>query len=197
MAGVRQFDENSVFAVALDTFWSRGPAATTMPDLARATGVQRGSLYNAYGDRETIFLKAFDVYEERFLAAVGASLEGDDGRLILKRLFETAVANMTSGSPPRGCFTTKTAVDGTTASPAVHKRLLAFMDALLAAITAALSRPGVRENLRLEPVAAANVIVTFLRGMAVMERIHGDRVALLESADHLAQMLFVSSGVER
>ena len=52
MAGVRQFDEQEVIAVALDVFWRKGLHDATMQDLAAATGVQRGSLYNAYGDKE-------------------------------------------------------------------------------------------------------------------------------------------------
>ena len=47
MAGVRQFNEDDAFAHALDVFWRKGFRATSMLDLAEATGVQRGSLYNA------------------------------------------------------------------------------------------------------------------------------------------------------
>ena len=66
MVGARQFDEQEVIATALDVFWRKGLHDATMQDLAAATGVQRGSLYNAYGDKETIFLRAFDEYTEQF-----------------------------------------------------------------------------------------------------------------------------------
>ena len=62
MVGARQFDEQEVIAIALDVFWRKGLHDATMQDLATATGVQRGSLYNAYGDKEAIFLRAFDQY---------------------------------------------------------------------------------------------------------------------------------------
>jgi hypothetical protein len=52
MVGIRQFDEQQVIATALDVFWRKGLHDATMQDLAAATGVQRGSLYNAYGDKE-------------------------------------------------------------------------------------------------------------------------------------------------
>ena len=55
MVGVRQFDEQEMIATALDVFWRKGLHDATMQDLAAATGVQRGSLYNAYGDKEAIF----------------------------------------------------------------------------------------------------------------------------------------------
>src|SRR6266404_1211750 len=69
MVGARQFDEQEVIAIALDVFWRKGLHDATMQDLAAATGVQRGSLYNAYGDKESIFLRAFDQYALQFLDA--------------------------------------------------------------------------------------------------------------------------------
>ena len=56
MVGTRQFDEDALLEAALNTFWQNGFTATSMIDVAEATGVQRGSLYNAYGDKRGIFL---------------------------------------------------------------------------------------------------------------------------------------------
>lgn len=189
MVGVRQFDENAALAAALEIFWSQGLAATTMPDLARATGVQRGSLYNAYGDKETIFLRAFDIYEDRFLKAVEASLTEENAGALLRAFFETAIANMTAGSPPRGCLSTKTAVDGSIASDLVHERLRMLLERLSAMLEAAFARPGVASQLTLSPPEATAVIVTFTRGLAVMERIVGDRDFLSRTASSLTRVL--------
>lgn len=191
MVGVRQFDEAAVLETALDLFWGQGFAATSMPDLARATGVQRGSLYNAYGDRETIFLRAFDLYATRFLEAAKASLQGDDARQMLSRFFETAIANMMNGSPPRGCLTTKTATDGSIASDPVRQKLRDLLDALTLLVETALKRPGIAPQLVLEPADAAGVVVTFTRGLAVMERVYGDRNVLRRNADALTRALVV------
>src|ERR1700692_295496 len=65
MVGTRQFDEDALLEAALKTFWQNGFAATSMIDVAEATGVQRGSLYNAYGDKERLFLLPFDPYATR------------------------------------------------------------------------------------------------------------------------------------
>jgi AcrR family transcriptional regulator len=196
MVGVRQFDEAAVMETALDLFWSQGLAATSMPDLARATGVQRGSLYNAYGDREAIFLRAFDLYATRFLEAAKTSLQGGDAGQMLSRFFETAIANMTKGSPPRGCLTTKTATDGSVASDRVRQKLRELLDTLTSLVEAALKRPGIGQQLALEPAEAADVVVTFTRGLAVMERVNGDRKALLRSADALTRALVVKPAGE-
>ena len=105
MVGARQFDEQEVIALALDVFWRKGLHDATMQDLASATGVQRGSLYNAYGDKEAIFLRAFDQYAEQFLQMAATALSRGDAATRLRHFLDIVVTNMTSGSPPRGCLT--------------------------------------------------------------------------------------------
>lgn len=187
MVGVRQFDDEKAMDDALALFWRQGVAATSMLDLAAATGVQRGSLYNAYGDKEAIFLRTFDLYAVRFLAEARASLEGSDAGRMLRRFFETIIGNMTVGK--RGCLTTKTAVDGSLASKSIRHRLREHLDRLQSIVEAALSQPNVRPQLTLAPAEAAAVVVTFTRGLAVMERVHGDQAALLRAADALIRAL--------
>ncbi|VIO78844.1 HTH-type transcriptional repressor ComR [Bradyrhizobium ivorense] len=181
MVGVRQFDEDEVIATALDVFWRKGLHDATMQDLAAATGVQRGSLYNAYGDKEAIFLRAFDQYAEQFLEAAGNALGRGDAAAGLKNFFEMIIVNMTDGAPPRGCLTTRTALDATISSAEVRQRVrdvLAGLEALVAKTISA--TPGRRS--RADANRLARVIVTFTRGLAVMERAGYSRKQLKETA---------------
>jgi TetR/AcrR family transcriptional regulator, transcriptional repressor for nem operon len=191
LIGIRKFDEDAVLEDALELFWRQGAAATSMLDLAAATGVQRGSLYNAYGDKEAIFLRVYDRYAARFLSTARASLEGVDAGRMLSRFFETVISAMTAGTPPRGCLTTKTAGDGSLASDKIRQRLRNMLSELTALVEEALSRPGVRAQLVLDPVETARVVVTFTRGLGIMERIHGDKRALMRAASSLIQALVI------
>src|ERR1700751_4471074 len=123
MVGARQFDEQEVIAIALDVFWRKGLHDATMQDLAAATGVQRGSLYNAYGDKEAIFLRAFDRYAQQFLDAAGSALGQGDAAAGLRNFFDMIIVNMTDGSPPRGCLTTRTALDAAISGAEVRRRV--------------------------------------------------------------------------
>jgi AcrR family transcriptional regulator len=181
MVGVRQFDEQEVIAIALDVFWRKGLDDATMQDLAAATGVQRGSLYNAYGDKETIFLYAFDRYSGEFLESAARALAEGDVAARLRSFLDMIVVNMTSGSPSRGCLTTRTALDAGISSDAVRERVQGLLGRLEQLVSKAISSaPDGR------PVAEANrlarVIVTFTRGLAVMERVGTSRKQLRESA---------------
>ena len=95
MVGVRQFDEQEVIALALDVFWRKGLREATMQDLAAATGVQRGSLYNAYGDKEAIFLRAFDQYAGAVPRDRRQGAGGGDVAARLRNFFDVIIVNMT------------------------------------------------------------------------------------------------------
>src|SRR5262245_19203608 len=181
MAGVRQFDEQELIASALDVFWRKGLHDATMGDLAAAAGVQRGSLYNAYGDKEVIFLRAFDHYAEQFLETVRRVLAEGGAAVRLQNFFEMIIVNMTSGSPPRGCLTTRTALDAAISSAAVRGRVRGVLSALERLIGQAL-RSAAGPPPAIDSNRLARVIVTFTRGLAVMERAGYGRRQLKEAA---------------
>lgn len=181
MVGARQFDEREVIALALEVFWRKGLHDATMQELAAATGVQRGSLYNAYGDKEEIFLRSFDQYADQFLAAAENTLAEGDAAARLRNFLDMIVVNMTSGSPPRGCLTTRTALDAAISSKAVRERVQNLLGRLEQLIAKAMSsapnkKPTIDAN------RLARVVVTFTRGLAVMERAGYSRKQLKEAA---------------
>lgn len=169
MAGARQFDEQEVIALALDVFWRKGLHEATMQDLATATGVQRGSLYNAYGDKEAIFLRAFDRYAAQFLATAADALAEGDAATRLGRFFDVVITNMTSGAPARGCLTTRTAFEAAASGTAVRRRVRSLLGRLERLTRDAItSAPGPATAIPADRLAG--VVVTFTRGLAVMER---------------------------
>jgi TetR/AcrR family transcriptional regulator, transcriptional repressor for nem operon len=192
MVGVRQFDEPTLLNAALEVFWRKGLHATSMLDLAEATGVQRGSLYNAFGGKEELFLLAFDIYAENFLSAAREALDTPDPKRALQAFFKVAIANMIAGSPARGCLTTKTATELSQDEPRVQSKVRRLLSDLEDILRAALSTPSAKEKLTLPPAQVAEVIVTFTRGLAVMERVYRDPTRLNENAAALVKALVVS-----
>lgn len=180
MVGVRQFDEKEVIARALEVFRRKGLSEATMQDLAAATGVQRGSLYNAYGDKEAIFLRAYDQYAREFFEMSAKALSGPDVATRLRNFLDLDIVNMTSGSPARGCLTTRTALDPGIASDEVRERVQGLLDGLEKIVSHAIaSAPGKPAT---DADRLARVVVTFTRGLAVMERAGYSRKQLRETA---------------
>jgi AcrR family transcriptional regulator len=102
---------------ALDLFRPHGFAATSLDDLSAATGMNRPSLYGAFGDKRELFIKSYRRYREDARAAMGNIFRDElPIRRRLERIYAVALDIYLSGdSGPRGCFTVMTA-----ASEAVH-----------------------------------------------------------------------------
>ncbi|RDK10674.1 TetR/AcrR family transcriptional regulator [Cupriavidus lacunae] len=189
MVGVRQFNEDDVLDKALTLFWSKGYANTTMQQLAEATGVQRGSLYNAYGDKETLFLRAFSLYREKYVGQMRLALGEPRLRESLRKFFGFVITSMTSGTPTRGCLSTKTAVGSEDLDDAIQIVLKGLLDDIEAAIFERFSRADVEGQLALPARQAARLIVTMTRGLVVIERIYHDEKRMRATADSLLTLL--------
>ena len=103
----REFDHDDVLRIAFDQFWRKGCVGTSLSDIARDAGVQRGSLYNAFGSKEALFLCAYERYAGEYLSALQKTLGSGTLRERLTAFFDLTIKNFRSGSPPRGCPTTR------------------------------------------------------------------------------------------
>jgi TetR/AcrR family transcriptional regulator, transcriptional repressor for nem operon len=108
----REFDEDAVLAAAAQAFWKNGYHATSIDDLCEATGLLRGSLYGAYGDKRGIFLAALDRYCEARVARLAKGLKtGPPGRKILRENLVYYFQSVSDLDLARACFITNTALE--------------------------------------------------------------------------------------
>ncbi|MBZ9873200.1 TetR/AcrR family transcriptional regulator; helix-turn-helix transcriptional regulator [Mesorhizobium sp. BR1-1-9] len=189
MVGVRQFDEGEALDKALTLFWQKGYSQTTMQDLAEATGVQRGSLYNAYGDKETLFLRVFGVYRDRYVDRMREAMDKPGLREALESFFGFVIESMRTGAPTRGCLSTKTAVGIEELDESIRSEIRDLLDEIEAALHERLSRPGAAEQLTLTPKDAARLIVVHTRGLVVIERVYREEQRMRSMAELLIQLL--------
>ena len=193
MAGTKQFDEDEVLDRAMLLFWRRGFGATSMQDVAQATGVLRGSLYHAYGDKQALFLRVFGRYRAWFLASLRAALDAPTAEEALRRYLPFAIETITAvddDEVTRGCLTTKTATDETAMDDAIRAALRGLLDDVQQALTDRLAQPDAAGRLALPPAAAARLITTTTRGMVVLERVYRDVTQLEAVADDLLRLMF-------
>lgn len=133
----RAFDERTALAAVLDTFWTKGFSATSLDDLAAATGLARPSLYAAFGDKRGMYLAALAQLEAELRDVLASCLSPErplrDG---LIAFFEASTTLYVSGPHPRGCLVVCTAPAEAVEDPAVRDalaRVLAMLDAAFAA----------------------------------------------------------------
>ncbi|CAM3941239.1 TetR/AcrR family transcriptional regulator [Bordetella muralis] len=191
MAGVRQFDESEAFDKALALFWRQGYARTTMQELAQETGVQRGSLYHAYGDKEALFLKVFEVYRDRYVGQMREALNHSDLETAVRDFFNFAISSMTTGNPSRGCLSTKTAVGTEDMNQSVRAVIEEMLNEIERALHERFTRADAKSRLTTSPRKAARMIVAMTRGLVVLERVYQDEKRLREMADLVIGLLML------
>jgi AcrR family transcriptional regulator len=100
----RAFDVDRALECALRLFWRKGYEGTSLPDLTKAMGINRPSLYAAFGNKEALFLKALDRYAEGPAAFRREALDKPTAREVVERLLTGTVDLLTDPSNPCGCL---------------------------------------------------------------------------------------------
>ncbi len=92
MARPRQFDEEKVIESLMNVFWEKGYQATSMQDLVAASGLLKGSLYGAFGDKHAMYLAALKHYDHTRIQGGIDMLNGDgSARQKIARLFDNVI----------------------------------------------------------------------------------------------------------
>jgi AcrR family transcriptional regulator len=195
----REFDHDEVLRIAFDRFWRKGVRGASLSDIAREAGVQRGSLYNAFGSKEALFLQAYERYAEDYLATLQKTLATGSLRKRLTAFFDLTITNFRSGTPPRGCPTTRGLMElGAAEGEGLDDDAREAFASLIARITAlvrdTLSAGAARGEFDGNPAAAALHIVTVTRGLAVLERAFGDEPQLRKIAAHTIDLVLRKGG---
>lgn len=170
----REYDADKALAGAEDTFWKRGYAGTSLDDLAAATGMNRPSLYAAFGDKRSLYLKTLERYRDQARAKSKELLADDPSlRVYLERFYETALDIYFAGPKPvRGCYSIGTAATEAAVDPAVRAFLaesIRSTDTFLAGlIRRARDRNEIDANA--DPEALARIATATLHTLAVRSR---------------------------
>jgi|TARA_R110000868_G_scaffold147127_3_gene368338 AcrR family transcriptional regulator len=119
-----KYDHDEALDSAIQVFWSKGLTATSLDDLADAMNMNRPSIYNAFGNKKSIYRKAF----ARFVAQLGEQLDRNlfgeqDLKKAMKQFYSSALDTYFIGAAPLGCFVTCTAVVEAATYPEIRKDL--------------------------------------------------------------------------
>lgn len=106
----KSFNEEEVLEKAMHLFWEKGFEPTSIADLIEGTGINRGSLYNAFGGKQALFEKVLLKYDRDKRRTLLAQLEAlDDPKKAICDFFDNIVADTLSDTGKKGCFLINTA----------------------------------------------------------------------------------------
>jgi TetR/AcrR family transcriptional regulator, copper-responsive repressor len=175
----RAFEADTALAQAMDVFWSDGFAATSLDDISAATGLNRPSLYGAFGDKRSLYLQAYGQYRKRVNESFAPLFAAREPlRAKLTRILTAALDLYLSGPDgPRGCFTVLSAASEAIADPGLHSLVSEAIDGtdrafvrLFADAHAAGELPENADPRRLARVASATLHTMSVRARARIPR---------------------------
>ena len=174
MARPVEFDENQVLTNAMEQFWREGYEASSVQKLLDCTGINRGTLYNSFGDKGTFFKSCVDQYNKIVERQIASSLLNEklnawDG---IVAYFDEAVVNISNKRRSMGCLLVNSLCESINYDKNIKKVVRASLakirKALVVRLKEAQKKGKLTEGVTVE--FAADVLINALHGIRVNSR---------------------------
>jgi TetR/AcrR family transcriptional repressor of nem operon len=181
MARTKQFNVDSVLDAAMRLFWQQGYHGTSASDLVSHLGVSRSSLYDTFGDKHSLYIRALHQYRKRVIGKQLYLIEtSEDIRETIEALFGMVISQDIDAFRPKGCMMVTAATE------------MAGVDAQVAAIVKG-SQWEVRKSLEMalkkaqnqgqfgaskDPIAISYIIYNALTGLRVSMQVEQEPATL-------------------
>src|SRR5262245_30072049 len=170
----REYDPDRALACAAESFWKNGYAATSLDELAAATGMNRPSLYAAFGGKRDLYIKTLERYRDQSRSMVMQILSDNPTlRVFLTRFYKTALDIYLAGEDgARGCYSIATAGVQASVDPSVRAFLADSVRSTDALLTDLMRKARDRGEITsmADPAALAQLATATLHTLAVRSR---------------------------
>src|ERR1700730_12140117 len=191
VARPRQFDEEKILAAVRDLFWHQGYAATSLDDLMRVTGLGKGSIYGAFGDKRNLFLAVLRVYADERVVHAREALHSEKPAIErLRDLFRIREKRKRTLAPCPGCFlfnsTTELALHDRGVRE-ISKRVYEAIEQLLIETAEQAKKDGDLPR-ELDAPELGRLLLAVTQGLTFLEKTgidSRDLLSIMEGARHL------------
>ena len=165
----REFCVDHALAQALRVFWEKGYEGTSLTDLTDAMGITRPSLYAAFGNKESLFRKALDLYEREKLDYIGKALAQPTARQVAETMMRGSVDNVLSCDEPHGCLGVITSVACGPESQSVREEVVKRGAAAKQSFIDRFERAKAEGDLpsHVDPDGLTRVLIAMVQGISV------------------------------
>lgn len=176
----REFCVDHALAQALRVFWEKGYEGTSLNDLTEAMGITRPSLYAAFGNKESLFRKALDLYEREKLDYIGKALVQPTARGVAETMLRGAVDNVLSCDEPHGCLGVITSVACGAESQSIREEVVKRGQAGRIALSDRFERAKAEGDLpaTIDAEGLTSVLIAMLQGISIQANQGADKAAL-------------------
>jgi len=181
MARHKEFDQDEALQKAMEVFWARGYEATSMQDLVEHMGINRQSLYDTFGDKHSLFLKALDRYHEVETCKLLEFMDRPGSvKKAFRHLFTAVIEGSFTKGQQRGCLMNNSMSELAARCKATAEKTVHNMRSIEEAFYRALlrgKREGELQHVR-EPRAVARFLYNNFQGLVLTAKATQDRKTL-------------------
>ena len=165
----RQFDVDEALDRALAVFWARGYEGATLPELTRAMGINRPSLYAAFGNKEELFRKALDRYQTGPMSFLTKALKEPTAGAAAEAIFSGFIRMQRNREKARGCLVVSSALASGDEAETVRQELVQLRQSIVAVFRKRFERAVEDGDLPkgTDCATLGRYIATVLNGLAV------------------------------
>jgi TetR/AcrR family transcriptional repressor of nem operon len=173
MARPKEFDEEQALAAALEVFWEKGYEAASVQDLTERMGIQKASLYNTFGDKHALFVRALGAYSAETIEWYREQLEQPGLlRVTLAAMFREMIEGCEDDEDCRGCLCVNSAVELAPHDPAIALLLDQHSQSQEDLFRRALERAQASGEIpaALDAIATARYLLNVIAGLGVARK---------------------------
>lgn len=192
MARPRSFDADTALGAAVEDFWDAGYGATSTDELCRSTGLSRSSLYNAFGSKRELYLRAILRYAGEKQGQRADLLAADvDGRALVSAILSAVLDEQWGDDDRRTCLMINACVEIGSSDDEVRRALASNAEDFRRMITEAVRRGQLDGSIRASAPAdrLAAVLAAAVDGLQVRSRIDLDRSDVDAAVSTLVDLL--------
>ena len=175
----------------MEVFWRKGYEGASLPDLTQAMGINRPSMYAAFGNKEALFRRALDRYAAGPARYVSDALKAPTAREAIERVFFGVIDLVTHPRHPRGCLMVQGALSCGETAECIRNELTSRREARVAQFRRRFQRAKRERDLprSADPATLARFVATIVHGIAVQAASGASRAELKRVAKLALQAL--------
>ena len=181
MGRPREFDVDKALATIMDIFWTKGFEGTSMRDLVDGTGLKKGSLYAAFGDKRAMYHKALALYDSLSIDSAVCALTGDNSPLDrIDEFLGSAIGSASGDRDRRGCFICNASIDQAPVDPDAARMVQSSFGRLESALARAVAESQPRVGRERSSREARHLMAAYF-GLRVLAKAGADRDVLKDA----------------
>ena len=188
----KQFDEQEVLEKASQLFWRKGYKATSIQDLVDHLGINRGSLYDTFGDKDQLFDRSFALYRKQSADMLADYLASHESvKQGFRNLFNRALDEIKSDKDKKGCMVVNITTELVPGDQRLEKALSSNKANVLKIFKEHIQRGQSSGEIKSksDPAILANLLYTVYNGMQVVTKVQTDYAEMQKSIDLALSLL--------